>query len=231
MYKEHTAFKITKTVGLPLWRYMDFWKFLQLIDSSTIFFSSIEMMGDQHEGRIPKEIFELIHQEDLDLQRPYPWASAYKCTIEKLRKETLILSWTANATESFALWKMYAKEKLGIAIKTDVKRLKNSLKNTEEVIHIGEVNYYDPLNPKLDLGNTYCTFLNKHHYYSFESEVRCITTGSPKEIKIDLNELIAEVYISPFAEKSGLLDIINFLKQKNKLTFEIKTSGVNDTWI
>lgn len=231
MYQEHPAFNITKTVGLPLWRYMDFWKFLQLIDSSTIFFSSIEMMGDQHEGRIPKEIYDLKHQEDLDLQRPYPFAPAYKYTIEKLRKETLILSWTANATESFALWKMYAKEKLGIAIKTDFERLKRSLNNTEEVIYVGEVNYYDPLNPKFDPSNTYYTFLNKHHYYSFESEVRCITTGSPKEIKIDLNELIEEVYISPFAEKRGLLDIINFLKEKNKLTFEIKTSGVDDTWL
>lgn len=155
----------------------------------------------------------------------------------KLRKETLILSWNANKNESFAFWKMYAKEKLGIAIKTNIGRLRESFKSAEENIYIGEVRYYDDENPKYKTGNTFYTFLTKNNYYEFESEVRCITRilqddkQTTKNIKVDLNELIEDVYISPFAEKRGLIEIIEFLREKHNLNFNIKISGVNDTWI
>lgn len=132
---------------------------------------------------------------------------------------------------------MYAKEKLGIAIKTNFDRLKNSVKDAEENIYIGEVRYYDDNKPTYKTGNTFYTFMTKNNYYEFESEVRCITEignddpATSKNIKVDLDELIEEVYISPFAEKSGLLEIIEFLKEKNNLSFKICISGVNDTWI
>lgn len=238
MYTHHPEFVIEKTAGIPLWRYMDFWKFLQLINTSTLFFPNVEMMGDQNEGKIPEKIFKMMLEEDEKIGRQNNFATNYKNFIEKrLRKKTLILSWNANENESFALWKMYAKEKLGIAIKTNYDRLKNSFKNAEELIYIGEVRYYDDKNPKYKTGNTFYSFLTKNNYYEFESEVRCITTLSnddektTKNIIVDLNELIEEIYISPFAEKSGLVEIINFIKEKNELSFDVKISGVNDSWI
>ena len=238
MYIEHPEFIIERAKDLPLWRYMDFWKFLKLINSSELYFPNVEMMGDQHEGKIPQKIFDLMLKEDELLGRKNKFAQNYKEFIEnRLRKKTLILSWNANSTESFAFWKMYAKEKLGIAIKTNLDRLKNSVKDAEENIYIGEVRYYDDNKPTYRTGNTFYTFLTKNNYYEFESEVRCIAqienddTATSKNIKVDLDELIEEVYISPFAEKSGLLEIIEFLREKNNLGFKICISGVNDTWI
>ncbi|SIS69419.1 hypothetical protein SAMN05421789_104259 [Kaistella chaponensis] len=238
MYIEHPEFIIERAKDLPLWRYMDFWKFLKLLNSSELYFPNVEMMGDQHEGKIPQKIFDLMLKEDELLGRKNKFAQNYKEFIEnRLRKKTLILSWNANSTESFAFWKMYAKEKLGIAIKTNLDRLKNSVKDAEENIYIGEVRYYDDNKPTYRTGNTFYTFLTKNNYYEFESEVRCIAqiendnTATSKNIKVDLDELIEEVYISPFAEKSGLLEIIEFLREKNNLSFKICISGVNDTWI
>lgn len=238
MYIEHPEFIIERAKDLPLWRYMDFWKFLKLLNSSELYFPNVEMMGDQHEGKIPQKIFDLMLKEDELLGRKNKFAQNYKEFIEnRLRKKTLILSWNANSTESFAFWKMYAKEKLGIAIKTNLDRLKNSVKDAEENIYIGEVRYYDDNKPTYRTGNTFYTFLTKNNYYEFESEVRCIAqienddTATSKNIKVDLDELIEEVYISPFAEKSGLLEIIEFLREKNNLGFKICISGVNDTWI
>lgn len=238
MYTEHPEFIIEKTKDLPLWRYMDLWKFLKLINTSEIFFPNVEMMGDQHEGKIPQKVYEWMLQEDEKLGRKNNFAQNYKGFIEnRLRKKTLILSWNANQNESFALWKMYAKEKLGIAIKTNFERLKKSFKNADENIYIGEVRYYDNNKPAYKIGNTFYTFLTKNNYYEFEAEVRCITeisndeTTTTKNVKVDLNELIEEVYISPFAEKTGLTEIIEFLKEKYNLNFKISISGVNDTWI
>ena len=168
MYIEHPEFIIERAKDLPLWRYMDFWKFLKLLNSSELYFPNVEMMGDQHEGKIPQKIFDLMLKEDELLGRKNKFAQNYKEFIEnRLRKKTLILSWNANSTESFAFWKMYAKEKLGIAIKTNLDRLKNSVKDAEENIYIGEVRYYDDNKPTYRTGNTFYTFLTKNNYYEF----------------------------------------------------------------
>ena len=150
--------------------------------------------------------------------------------------KTLISSWNAAENESFALWKMYAKDKLGIAIKTDFERLKKAFDYAIEDIYIGEVSYFDKENPKYDLGK-FSTLLTKNVHYSFENEVRCLTRLEDEEnlksknIKVNLNELIDEVYLSPFAFESGLHEVIELLKDKHKLNFNIKMSEISDSWL
>jgi hypothetical protein len=239
MHVEHSEFIIDKTKDFPYWRYMDFWKFLNLISTSKLFFPNVEMLGDQNEGRIPEKAYEWMVGKDKKLGRKDNFAENYKRIVEKdLRPKTLISSWTASKTESFAMWKMYAKDKLGIAIKTNFERLSKSFHQTDSAIYIGEVKYYDDENPAYKVGNTFYSFLVKNNYYEFESEVRCITEISDSEsiatfknIDIDLNVLIEEVYISPFAYETGIIEIIEFIKIKNNLDFKIKISGVNDKWI
>lgn len=216
---------------------MDLWKFLNLINSSKFYFPNIQMLGDQNEGRMPKRIFELMKQHDARNGRDDNFVEVYRETFEShARKNGLVLSWTASKNESFALWKMYAKDKLGVAIKTDFTRLKSCFKNTPENIYIGEVKYFDDENPEYDFGK-FSNYLVKNNYYEFESEVRCIAelesedNSTFKNISVDLIDLIDEVYISPFAEETGLIEIINFLKEKNKLDFAIKISGINDSWL
>jgi hypothetical protein len=61
MYHEHNhEFIVEKTKNIPYWRYMDFWKFLNLINTSKLFFPNIEMLGDQNEGKIPEKIFNMM---------------------------------------------------------------------------------------------------------------------------------------------------------------------------
>lgn len=165
-------------------------------------------------------------------------AEKYKNQIEQLRPKTFSCSWISNNTESFAMWKMYAKEKLGVAIKTDLDSLKASFATAKEDIYIGEVAYYDNEHPYYETGNTFYSFLVKHNYYMFESEIRCIfeakTSDPPstyRTIEVDLNLLIKEIYISPFAYDKGFAEILEFLRQKNNLNFKINKSGVNDKWL
>lgn len=237
MHKDHPEFEILRTKDLPYWRYMDLWKFLNLISTSKLYFPNFEMLGDQNEGRIPEKIYKMMLEEESKDGSEY--ATTIKNHIEtKLRIRTLVSSWSACKTESFALWKMYAKEKLGIGIKSNYERLKKAFDNTTEDIYIGEVRYYDDKNPNYRIGNSFYTFLTKNNYYEFESEVRCITEVSHKEpnvtfknIDVNLNDLIEEVYISPFAYEIGFIEIIEFIKSKNNLDFTIKVSGINDKWI
>jgi hypothetical protein len=198
------------------------------------------MLGDQHEGRIPSRIRELMIENDSKMGRTNNFALNYIGHLERLRPSTLISSWTASEHENFAMWKMYAKEKLGVAIKTDFEGLKNSFQSYEDDVFIGEVNYYNSENPRYELGNMYTSFLVKHNYYQFENEVRCISSLKKedterginfKNIPVDLNSLIQEIYISKFAQEIGLEEIINKIKKDKGLDFNIVVSGVNDNWI
>lgn len=223
---------------MPLWRYMDFWKFLNLITTSKLYFPNVTMLGDQYEGRIPEKIYQMMIAEYIRSGKTEQMAKELRSFIEnELRPKTLVSSWSANHKESFALWKMYSKDKLGIAIKTDYESLVKAFEPSSEDIYIGEVMYYDDKKPYYKIGNTFFSFLVKNNYYDFESEVRCVAEVSHSEdftyknIEVNLNELIKELYVSPLAEKTGLLEIIDFLKTKYSLKFEVNISGVNDSWI
>ncbi len=235
MYQKHKNFKIERTKGLPIWRYMDFWKFLSLLKSSELFFANTTALGDQNEGRVPKEIVKLMYDNNNNKK-----VESYLFIVNELRPKTLISSWAASHHENFAMWKMYAKEKLGVAVKTTEDRLKSAFKPTKRPVFIGEVNYYNPESPKYEIGNLYLPFLVKHHYYSFENEIRCICSLSDEEfndgleyinISVNLNTLIEKIYITDSAKKIGLVDIIQNIKEAKSLDFEIEISGVNDNWL
>ncbi|WP_461638612.1 DUF2971 domain-containing protein [Labilibaculum euxinus] len=237
MYINHKDLKIDDIKEIPLWRYMDLWKFLEIVNTSSLFFPSVDLLGDQFEGKIPDKVYLSMKEHDKRNGREDSFVDVFKNFMEDYsRNKTLTLSWNAAENESFALWKMYAKDRLGIAIKTDFERLKNCFRSTDEEIYIGEVSYFDDNNPEYNFGQ-FSTLLTKHIYYNYEKEVRCLTRMEDdenlrfKNVKVDLNELIDEVYLSPFAYKSGLLEIIEFLKEKHKLKFEIKMSGINDSWL
>ncbi|MDR6968893.1 hypothetical protein J2X31_002919 [Flavobacterium arsenatis] len=115
----------------------------------------------------------------------------------------------------------------------------NSFNEAEQNIYIGEVSYYNDEKPTYMTGNFFYSFLVKHNYYEFESEVRCIHQlpegkNLPEDthrIPVNLGTLIEEVYISPFASKTGFLKIIEYLRDQAGLDFKISVSGVNDRWI
>lgn len=237
MYKNQKPYRIDRIKDKPFWRYMEFWKFLDLIETSELYFPSIEDLGDQNEGKIPDKVFNyMVNSFDRVSKNNNP-ANSIKSLIEnEYRKTTLISSWNAMDNESYPMWKMYAKEKLGIAIKTDFEGLRNCFHKSDVDIFISQVEYYDGDISTYQINNTIYHFLIKHHYYKAESEVRCITRVNDalsfsNRISVDLSYLIKEVFISPFAYSKGFHNIIEFLREKKNLNFKINISSINDTYI
>lgn len=235
MYEEHPTFQQTKSINKPIWKYMDFWKFLNLLETRALYFSSSQYLGDNFEGRIPKAILKLMLENDKKLGTANN--ERLNGFLENvIRKETLISSWTFHENESFAMWKMYAKDKMGIAIQTDLNSLKNSFSKTNRRIYIGEVQYFNEKDLHYDTSNLYYPFLVKLKYYSFEQEIRCITscleeeTKESKLILVDLKELMKTIYISPNA-KPEFKKMLILLRKEYNLNFEIEFSKVNDSWL
>ena len=235
MYTEHPVLQTKQSFDKPIWRYMDFWKFLNLLETKSLYFSNSDNLGDNHEGRIPdfilKEMFEL------DIQNGNSDNKELNDFLERsLRKTHLISSWSYAKRESFAMWKMYAKDKMGIAIETDLESLKKAFEKTSSDIYIGDINYINEENYFFSTKNMFYPFITKLDFYKFENEIRCITIiqdhelSKSKLIEVDLNLLIKRIHISPNS-KPEFRKLLEILKKEYKLNFEISYSKINDSWL
>ena len=233
MYVEHpdrNLFKLENSTNSKIWRYMDFWKFLNLLKTSSLYFSSTKNMGDEYEGKFHPFIKQyLLEQDEKNGNKLYEMILS---NLDDFSNNQIISSWNYSSKESFSMWKMYAKDKFGIAIQTNLENLIKCFKDEKRTIYIGEVQYFNELNKILDINltNFYVPILTKLDYYSFENEIRCITENGDSLIKVDLNILIKNIYISPYAN-NDFVKLLNLLKEEYNLNFNINKSGIRDKWL
>ena len=100
-----------------IWRYLDFTKFMVLLDSGKLFFSRCDKLGDSWEGSCPKKTE----------KRRVGILGDASSSFKLLREFTSVNCWHMNKYESMAMWEIYIKNNEGIAIKSSIKRLNESL--------------------------------------------------------------------------------------------------------
>ena len=54
MYKEHPVFEKPENENTKIWRYLDFTKFVSLLDKSALFFTRADRLNDPFEGSYSK---------------------------------------------------------------------------------------------------------------------------------------------------------------------------------
>ena len=219
MYKEHPNLKKPKKLNAKLWRYMDFTKFVSLLDKSALFFTRANKLGDPFEGSIPKFFGEPWPETDDDKER-IP-SKIFKNIREFrifLTKCTIINCWHLNEYESAAMWKLYLKSNEGIAIQSTFDRLKNCFVEEEYEILIGKVEYIDYERGWIPTYSDIYPFVYKRKSFEHEKELRAIVqtfyrnkNGSINYkksrfddgayIKVDLNILIDKIFIAPTSPK------------------------------
>lgn len=250
MYEEHPVFSPPPPDAV-LWRYMDFTKFVSILDKHALFFPAADKLGDPFEGSLPKinlevrraQFRQLIPTDDHHREqmiRNYPnWLKKHRCF-------TLISCWHENNHESEAMWRLYAREKDGIAIKTDFDSFKNSF-TCSESIYIGKVSYIDYMRDWIPDGNTFYPFLHKRKSFMHEQEVRAISDRShPQDegykklraedltgvyYEVDLSLLIKEVIVAPFAP-DWFLELVKSVTARYNFNFPVVKSTQTDdpTW-
>lgn len=211
----HPVFKQPPDPATPIWRYMDFTKFVSMLESNSLYFARSDCLGDPFEGS---------HSRGNELLRPnlykefYPKipakvfadiASLKAASAKSQRQWTFINCWHMNLGESAAMWKLYAKSNEAVAIKSSFFRLANELDNET---YVGMVAYIDFERDWLPEGNIFYPFVHKRHSFSHENEVRAVYMDVPikdghfdqsaphpggVEKKVDLSTLIEVVHVAP----------------------------------
>lgn len=227
--RQHPNFYIPDNLDAPLWRYFSLEKFQSLLRESALFFCRADLLGDDHEGSVSKSTL---------VNRPNFYAGATKHFLEKgipemskwWAKCTYVSCWHVNQEESIAMWKLYASEEKGIAIKSKISLLKTCIEDKKKEFCLGPVNYIDYEKDYIPEANEFIKYFYKRNIYKHEREFRILTdkledinlvVGGKKEpepglfIPVDLSILIERVLISPYSDRETEKQVKDLLKDRN----------------
>ena len=214
MYEENAFFN-SPPMDAVLGRYLDFTRFLSLMDENALFFVRADKLGDPFEGSYSRMNINIRPELYRD-QIPERALQQMGDFIRESRRFTLVNCWHWSTYESAAMWRLYSRESDGVAIRTDFKSLSESFLG-EDKIFIGTVDYVDYDTAFIPENNIFSPYLHKRKSFEPEKEVRALTQEIPrrdgisdisqdlyvvgKYQPVDLSVLISEVVVAPFAEE------------------------------
>jgi hypothetical protein len=163
-----------------IWRYIDFYQFVSLLQRKSLYFNRADRFSDPFEGSLPlpnsKERQDIIDEFELaetadDVDELA--SSAY----ESYRKFTFLNCWHSRDRESAFMWELYSEQ--AIALKSTAGRLRDALNESGEDVHISEVQYIDYQSSKIDEEDTFSPFVHKRLSYENEREIRALIQQPP----------------------------------------------------
>lgn len=208
-----------------LWRYMDFSKFILLVKEKAIYFPRADHVGDKFEGAkgastnrtVWDDYYLRFFREAIlnppDGKRPDISPEKLQSEAERLLKDmeasglrqlqtTYLSCWHESEAESEALWRLYCPPpSVGVAVRASYGSLNESL-GDDPLVAIGRVKYIDF---RKEFAGPNDAIFRKRHSLSHEREVRAVISSRENNgtlgihRPVDLNLLIREVVISPFA--------------------------------
>jgi hypothetical protein len=113
-------------------------------------------------------------------------------------------------TESVAMWRVYARDLKGIAVRSTVGRIRSQMPENGKIRQVKFIDY--GIDKTLDLSPVYC----KRRPFEYEREVRAVvpldTSPAPVglPLRVDLNSVITEIRLSP-AMPSWMADLAQAL--------------------
>ncbi len=219
-----------------VWRYMDFAKFVSLVESRKLFFSRLDLLGDPFEGSTPKRHVEAFHNMKPDRE----FLSQDHYHNEAIRSSIFVSCWHLSAFESDALWRIYGPEGRTVAICTRYSKLRN-LPN----VKVGRVEYIDYDQAVIEQPVAEALAMLKRRSFDFEKEVRAIAkkrnqtffkdendqpfvkygvnTFAGLRVEVDPQEFIEKIVVSPLAG-DWFVDLIRELLRRFDLDIHVAKS-------
>lgn len=229
--------------NVPIWRYMDFTKFVSLLDSGALFFARADCLGDPFEGSRTqadlKERARIFSEKGV----PAEWVDHWGRGLEDLRQSTFISCWHMNEHESAAMWKLYAQTNEAIAVRSTYAHLRDLLDEPGEEFRLAPVKYIDFQNDLMTPDSLLSPFFHKRRSFEHEREVRAmvqwIATDSEQYradptwregaclVELDLTKLIQSVYVAP-SSPAWFRPLIHSVIKRYGYNFDVHQSSLDD---
>lgn len=246
MIERHECFPAPADENLKLWRYMDLSKYLDLIQSRTLYFSRIDRLGDPFEGSSTTATAEAVRQQVLgsgmppeDLNRLF----SNLATVNKMAlNENFVSCWHGANYESAAMWKLYSQSVDAVAIQSLYSRLASEL---PDCACMGCVEYLDYDSAVISQLNMFTKMMRKRRSFEHEREIRAVIWKRSDRIdgdiskdgrvvfhqtgalvNVDLNAIVEAVYVSPHAP-SWFFDVVANVTKTYGLSAQVKQSALS----
>lgn len=236
-----------------LWRYMDIAKFISMLSTKSLYFAPVNSFEDPFEGAkgvceqedkwndFYLDFFRHAIKTAPGISKEDVSGENLEKTAQKLlnelaqsglydRKNTCISCWHCNDFESEAMWKLYSVNVTNaVAIETTYQRLYRAL-GEDPYIDIGKVKYIDY---RKRFSNVGCgTFWYKRKSFEHEREVRALirnheNNGKGISCPVDLDVLIKNVYVSPYAPE-WFAEVVRDVVKKYELNKPVVYSAMAD---
>jgi hypothetical protein len=165
---------------------MTFAKFVSLLELRALWMSRLGGLSDRFEGTLPHKTRENMIAKHLKWRSTFEGRPELQDQLEGMTdrgvadgRDVLVVNcWFLGERESAQMWKQYVGSAEGIAIRSTLRKLDQSILAKQEFTFIGRVKYMDF--SKHDMGVYHGSqagkrALLKEERYSFENEVRIVT--------------------------------------------------------
>lgn len=203
--RKNPFFEYPENYDQKIWRYMDFTKFVSLIDSRCLFFPSSVKLGDSFEGSVsienlkkrPEVIEATIERfksgfpesnfgADMEIRMRQQLSAFDEMDSQLLqwqRNWTFINCWHINEHESLAMWKLYTSSNQAIAIQSTFGRLRICLQPHRMPPHgepiLSKVKYIDYEKDVVPRNIHLAEYFYKRKSFEHEAELRAVLQELP----------------------------------------------------
>lgn len=213
---------------VKIWRYMDFTKFVYMLEKGALFFPKIDSFNDPYEGSYSRGNLQI---------RNFVFSRAKKKNeidslineIETIRPYIYANCWHMNDFESAGMWKLYSKTNESICIQTEFRKLEMALPKS---IKLGKVKYINYEKEWIPESNPYYPFIYKRLSFEHEKELRAIFNAKENDlgdrfevtengfwVKTNMQTLIQRIYVSPEAQ-DWFVELVEKVKNRYNLTLK-----------
>lgn len=200
-----------------IYRYTSFTNLLSILEGRLYLSPRLAFSDRREQGEYTSEHIKVCYKTILDRNRQ----KFYQKVQDKFLLSTYfnVSCWTMEDKESFPMWKAYKGDEISVRIKTDIHSLLTSIKDSNVYLYCGPMNYGEEEN-RIEMRDI--LFKKTEEYsdekeyriYAIKEEYNLTTSPSPMLLSIDPEELIHEIYFSPFVHRSKILDLCNLLAPK-----------------
>lgn len=169
-----------------VWRYLTFPKFINLISYGALWFCRLQHLIDEYEGQFPEKALSAMRDKNEETKRHFPHPEHQKQidewperNVSDGRSLTAVNCWFIGEHESEAMWNEYVGSSEGVAIRSTIGAVWNSVYLSNQFSFIGKIKYVDFDNYEM---STYeasqahlRAFLKDSKKFSHESELRLST--------------------------------------------------------
>lgn len=206
-----------------LWRYTSLPKFVNLLSESSLFCLRMDLYGDPYEGQLSEPSHERLAEMYKTIADDMGLFESNIALIKELRETTFLNCWRVDEYEDYGMWHAYTSPSCGLAIRTTVDSLIESINpvdSFEGQLELKKIDYIDYEEEQQDsVGEgVFFPLRFKRVQHQNEKEVRLMVTNYPhdrmhldesfeapdniesiRKIAVDTSTLIEEIRLHPEA--------------------------------